>query len=116
MFDDVISKLKTIFLGLWQWMGNNIGVVAGVCGAVFGLSGTVISFINSCVNWSCEAIGVTSATGSIGSLVSVAQTWIPVVNTFVPLAETVSMGVGYGVMWVGWTSYRFAKSWIPSVA
>ncbi|HEY2713737.1 MAG TPA: hypothetical protein VGI60_14580 [Chthoniobacterales bacterium] len=111
------AALKWIWQAVWNFcVASWTWIVATIVGFI-AIQQHVCDFVVSAVAQAADAVGVLSVTGlDPNSHVGTAGSWLTITNTFFPLSEALTLVSAWSVVMLAGMTYRFVKSWIPTVS
>jgi hypothetical protein len=99
-WQNLINLLRDAFVHAFEWLWNFIGSAFGtVWSGLEAAVSTVVVFITM-----------------LQSAAAPLSPYFNFVNAWFPLDVLVALATAYSTFWVGLVTYRFIKSWIPTVS
>lgn len=108
------NALLAVFQTVFDYAKSGYG---WICGLIVSFVLVITSFLHTAADFLSDLVSrITAIVVPDSNVVMAATDWLNTANTFFPVVEGFAILVVLSLAWLAATTYRFAKSWIPTVA
>lgn len=120
----MFGKLFDFLQGYWEWIKYNVGEFFARVMRFFETIWSIYIIVTFVIAWSFDTMKATMVilVNQLALIVapnpnggtSIAY-YLGLANTFFPLDETLAFIIGYALLIISLSTYKFIKSWMPKI-